>query len=78
MTVINISMEKLIFQGRHNDFELVCEEDHHNFELEKLSGRMIKGSEVKCIDCGSGAIVFDDGGIYKLMDADENISLEIV
>lgn len=71
-------MEKLIFQGRHDEFKLVCKEGHNNFKQSKLSGRMLKGSEVKCLECDSEGIVFDDGGIYKLIQSDENIELKIV
>ena len=71
-------MERLIFKGKNNDYEFVCEEGHHDFEVQKRRSRMIRGSEVRCIDCNSKAIVFDDGGVYKLMKADENISLEVI
>lgn len=71
-------MGKIIFNGRHDKFKLVCKDGHNNFKQNKLSGRMLKGSKVQCLECESEGIVFDDGGIYKLMQADKNIELRVV
>lgn len=70
-------MNELIFEGKEDKFKLKCEENHSDFTVNEISTRIIKGKEIKCNVCDSRGFVYNDGGIYKLVDNDENINLEV-
>lgn len=68
----------LTFTGKTDTFVVRCT-DHPEKQLEKkpTTGSILTGNHVTCTECGASGLVYDDGGIYKLVDSDPTLSISI-
>lgn len=66
----------LTFTGKADTFIVRCT-DHPDTPLEKkpTTGNILSGNHVTCTECGASGLVYDDGGIYKLIDNDPRLSI---
>lgn len=71
-------MENLVLTGKFDKFVLECEKSHTEFNVNDVQNRLFKGKRVKCTECNSSGIVYNDGGVYRLIDSDDNISLNVI
>lgn len=69
----------LTFNGKTDTFVVQCT-DHPDADLEANptnSGSILTGKHVTCPECGASGLVYDDGGIYKLVDSDPSLSISV-
>lgn len=56
------------YSGRHDNFEVYCQQcEEENLTTSSIEQPLLSGEKVKCKNCKSEAIVYDDGGIYKIV-----------
>lgn len=67
----------ITFSGRHDTFEVHCEQCRSELEQESVNDGMLSGKRVTCIECGADGLVYDDGGIWKMIDADSALEIAV-
>lgn len=65
------------FSGRHDTFEVECTNCNAGLDSSPESGSFFTGTRVTCESCGADGLVYDDGGIYKMIDDDECMEIRV-
>lgn len=72
----------ITYSGKHDNFKVYCEQcEEENLTTSIIEQSLLSGERVKCKNCKSEAIVYDDGGIYKIVKGQNkktNIKIKVL
>lgn len=72
-----LTMATKTFTGKFDTFVVGCTKCEGGLKTKPINEPLMSGTEVECVECGGSGIVYEDGGIYKMVDSDPPIEIRV-